>query len=251
MIEELNNVLKKYVNIFIEEYSDYLSKEQLELLKGINFDNAIKLDSTDRPFGIVSLGQINLSNYSEELINNLKRMSNYNSFHQDLNNKNISSYLEYMCNNGYNVFDYYCDILMYFVFKLVIKNPNGLINGLINQEIRELSKKHSLRLANLYPREEAISDKISSIIGIDGRRSIIFYDRATSFKYLNDTKGFSVAKLATDVEELIEDEYQTLGKKDYIGYNGFLDYATDYDHLSYGDVYNCILDFKAEKDLAS
>ena len=135
---------------------------------------------------------------------------------------------------------------MYFVFWLVIRNTGGLINGLINQEIKYLSKKYSHRLANLYPREEAITSKIDSVIEIDGRRSIIFYDRATSFKYLNDTKGFSVAKLVTDVEDLIEDEYQSLSKKEYIGYQGFLDYATDYDHLSYGDVYNCILEFKAK-----
>lgn len=246
MIDELNNILKKYISIFVEEYDNYLSKEQLELLKDINFANVIKLDGTSKPFGIVSLGQINLADYSAELINNLKRMNNYNSNHTNLNNKNISSYLEYMCNSGYKLIDYYNDILMYFVFWLVIRNTGGLINGLINQEIKYLSKKYSLRLANLYPREEAITSKIDSVIEIDGRRSIIFYDRATSFKYLNDTKGFSVAKLVTDVEDLIEDEYQSLSKKEYIGYQGFLDYATDYDHLSYGDVYNCILEFKAK-----
>ena len=73
MIDELNKVFKKYVSVFIEEYADYLSKEQLESLKDINYDNAIKLDSTTKPFGIISLGQINLSNYTDELISNLKK----------------------------------------------------------------------------------------------------------------------------------------------------------------------------------
>ena len=35
MIEELNNIFKKYVDIFIQEYADYLSIEQLELLNNI------------------------------------------------------------------------------------------------------------------------------------------------------------------------------------------------------------------------
>ena len=251
MIDELNKVFKKYVSVFIEEYADYLSKEQLESLKDINYDNAIKLDSTTKPFGIISLGQINLSNYTDELISNLKKMPNYNSCRYALNNKNLSSYLEYMCNTGYNSFDYYVDILMYFVFKLVIKNPTGLINGLVNQEIKYLASKYQFRSANLYPREEAITYKITPFLGIDGCRKIIFSDSATTFKYLNDTKGYRIAKLVDDINELIEDDREKISKNEYNGYAGFLDYATDYDHLSYGDVYNYILDFEVENELVN
>lgn len=246
----LNNIFKKYVAIFIGEYADYLSKEQLESLKSINFNNAIKLDSTSKPFGIISLGQVNLSDYSEELINSLKKMPNYNSYHYELNNKNISSYLKYMCDSGYNLVDYYSDILMYFVFELVVKNPTGLVNGLINQEMKYLSIKYGLRLAFLYPREDALGVKITPFLGMDGCRKIIFSDSATSFKYLNDNMGYRVAKLVNGVSELIEDEYEKLNHKEYTGYNGFLDYADDYDHLSYGDVYNYILDFEVENELA-
>ena len=249
MIDDLNKLFKKYVSVFIEEYANYLSKDQLESLKDINFNNAIKLDSTTRPFGIISLGQVNLPNYSEELISNLKKMPNYDKHHSMLNNRNISSYLKYMCDSGYNSFDYYADILMYFVFKLVIKNNCGLINGLVNQEIKYLSIKYSFRFANLYPREEAISNKITPFLGMEGCRKIIFSDAATAFKYLNDTKGFRIANLVHNVETLIEDEYQVLSKNDYNGYRGFLDYATDYDHLTYGDVYNYILEFEVENEL--
>lgn len=249
MIDNLNNIFKKYVAIFIQEYANYLSREQLELLKDFNFDNAIKLDSTNKPFGVISLGQINLADYSEEMINNLKKMPNYNTSKYELNNKNLSSYLKYMCDSGYNVIDYYSDILMYFVFKLVIKNTNGLINGLINQEMKYLSIKYSLRIAYLYPREDAITLKITPLLGIEGCRKIIFSDRATAFKYLNDNKGFRIAKLVSDVEDLIEEEYERLNNKDYTGYNGFLDYTTDYDHLLYGEVYNYILDFEVENSL--
>ena len=250
MIELLNNIFKKYVAIFIGEYADYLSKEQLESLKGINFNNAIKLDSTSKPFGMISLGQVNLSDYSEELINSLKKMPNYNSYHYELNNKNMSSYLKYMCDSGYNLVDYFSDILMYFVFELVIKNPSGLVNGFINQEMKYLSIKYNLRLAFLYPREEAVGAKITPFLGMEGCRQVIFSDSATAFKYLNDNMGYRVATLVNGVSELIEDEYEKLSKKEYIGYNGFLDYATDYDHLSYGDVYNYILDFEVENELA-
>ncbi len=250
MIEELNKVFKKYVAIFIEEYAEYLSKDQLELLKDINFDHAIKLDSTNKPFGMISLGQVNLPNYSEELINSLKKMPNYNSSRYTLNNKTLSSYLKYMCDSGYKELDYYSDILMYFVFRLVVKNPSGLINGLINQEIKYLSVKYSYRFAYLYPREEVITNKITPLLGIVGCRKLIFTDAATSFKYLNDTKGYRVAKLVDDVSSLIDNEYQKVTSKDYSGYSGFLDYAQDYDHLSYGDVYNCILDFETENEFA-
>ena len=251
MIELLNNIFKKYVAIFIGEYADYLSKEQLESLKGINFNNAIKLDSTSKPFGMISLGQVNLSDYSEELINTFKKMPNYNSKHVTLNNKNLTSYLKYMCDNGYSLIDYYEDILMYFVFKLVIKNSNGLINGLIDQEIKYLGIKYGIRFAFLYPREETITNKLTPVLGIDGCRKIIFSDSATTFKYLNDNKGYRIAKLVNDLSELVEDEYQKLYQNEYDGYSGFLNYAHDYDHLSYGDVYNYLLDFEVENSLSN
>lgn len=250
MIDELNKVFKDYVSIFIQEYADYLSIEQLDVLKSINFNNAIKLDSTSKPFGIISLGQINLSDYSNELIENLKKMPNYNSKHAKLNNKNLVSYLRYMCDNGYSLLDYYSDILMYFVFKLVIKSSNGLIDGLINREIKILAAKYSFRFANLYPREEAIVDKLTKFLDTEECHKIIFSDNATSFKYLNDNKGFRVAELVDNVQELIDDEYQELTSKDYSGYIGFLDYTVDYDNLSYGSVYNCILNYEAENELA-
>ena len=246
MIDDLNKLFRKYVSIFISEYSDFLSKEQLESLKTINFNNTICLDNVSKPFGYVSLGRIHLSNYSNELINNLRVMPNYNSNRSVLDNKNMSSYLKYMCDNGYNVIDYYSDILMYFVFKFVIKNSSGLINGLINQEMKYISIKYSLRIANLYAREEAIVNKISPILGLNSCRKILFLDKASAFKYLNDNHGFRIAKLVNDVENLIEDEYNFIEKKDYDGYNGFLDYAEDYDNILYGDVYNYILDFEAE-----
>lgn len=250
MIDDLNKILKKYVSVFINEYADYLSKDQLELLKGINYEKVIKLDSTNRPFGVVSLGQINLSSYSDELINNIKKMPNYKTKSYNLNNKNLSAYLKYMCDSGYSLFDYYSDILMYFVFKMVIKNSNGLINGLINQEMKYLGLKYSFRFAYLYPREEVITNKITKYLGIDGCRKMIFSDAATTFKYLNDNKGYRVAKMVNDVSELVEDEYQKLNQHEYDGYSGFLNYAHDYDHLSYGDVYNYLLDFEVKNSLS-
>ena len=250
MIEELNSIFKKYIVIFIKEYGNFLSKDQLELLKTINFNNAIKLDGTNKPFGVISLGQVNLPDYTNELIDNLKKMPNYNRRHHQLNNRNMSSYLKYMCDSGYKLIDYYSDILMYFVFKLVIKNSNGFIDGLISQEMKYLSVKYSLRLAYLYPREEAITNKITPLLGVEGCRKILFLDSATAFKYLNDKFGFKVAKLVNDLEELVEDEYQKLSNKEYTGYRGFLDYADDYDHLAYGDVYNYILDYETENELA-
>lgn len=250
MIDELNNIFKKYISVFIEEYASYLSREQLELLKTIDFNHAIKLDSTSKPFGVISLGQINLSDYSKELIDNLKKMPNYNSSRYTLNNRSLSAYLKYMCDSGYDLLDYYADILMYFVFKLVIKNPSGIINGLINREINYLSLKYSFRFANLYPKEEVIASKMMPFIGVDGCRKMIFSDSATAFKYLNDNRGYRIAKLANDVSELVDGQQQIINKE-YQGYDGFLDYTLAYDKLSYGDVYNCILDFEVENELTN
>lgn len=251
MIERLNTIFKKYVAIFLSEYKDFLSKDQLEILKSINYEKTIIIDETGKPFGNISLGQIHLASSSEKMINNMRILPEYNSHHTLLQNKNMASYLKYICDNGYDVFDYYSDILMYFVFDLVIKNQSALIKGFINQEIKYLSIKYSLRMAHLYAREEFIVGKITPIIGIEGCRKVLFSDVATSFKYLNDIKGFSIAQLVNDVENLMEEEYSKLSQKDYYGYEGFLDYAYDYDHVSYGEVYNYLLDYEVHNSLVS
>ncbi len=251
MISGLNNVFKKYVTIFINEYSDFLTIEQLEVLKSINFENTIILDKNSKPFGMVSLGQIHLSNITDELFKDIRSMPNYNTNKRILDNRNLSSYLQYMCDNGYQESDYYSDILMYFIFQMVIKAPNGLINGFINQEMKYLSIKYSLRIANLYSREEAIVSRITPLLGMEGCRKIIFMDRATAFKYLNDNYGFRIAKLVNDVCDIINDENAFIEQKNYQGYKGFLDYVVDYDHIGYGDAYNYILDYEVESSLVN
>ena len=250
MIDNLNKIFKKYVAIFLNEYQDFLSLDQLEILRNINYEKAIVISDTEKPFGEIYLNQVHLPSNSSELINSLKKMPEFNSNHTILHNKNMTSYLKYMCDNGYDLEDYYSDILMYFVFDLVIKNNSGLIRGLINQEIKYLSIKYSLRMAFLYAREEVIVNKITPLLGIDICRKVLFFDSATAFKYINDERGFRIAKLVGDVEELMEEEYSKVSQKDYYGYEGFLDYTDDYDHLSYGDVYNCILDYEVENSLS-
>ena len=249
MIDNLNKIFKKYVVIFLNEYQDFLSKDQLETLRNIDYEKTIIIDEIQKPFGTILLGQIHLSSDLKIMFENFKKLPEFNTNHTLLHNKNMASYLKYMCDNGYSVLDYYSDILMYFVFDLVIKNQSGLTRGLINQEIKYLSIKYSLRLASLYAREEAIINKITPLLGLNGCRKILFSDRATAFKYLNDEKGFRVAKLFTDVEDLMEEEYSKVSKKNYYGYEGFLDYTEDYDHLSYGDVYNYLLDYEVENSL--
>lgn len=244
MKDVLSNLLKKYVGIFVKEYASLLNKEQLETLREIDYENIIAFEDLNNPFGLINLGKIYLSNSSNDLIHNLEKMPDFNTSRYFLNNRNLTSYLKYMCTNGYTITDYYNDILMYFVFKLVIKNNSGIIDGLINQEIKYLSIKYSLRFANIYAREEAITSKITNFLGIDNMRKILFLDSVSAFKYLNEKLGYRYATLFYEIEKMVEDEYGKLKVNDYKGFNGIVDYVNDYDKILYGNVYNYLLDFE-------
>lgn len=244
MIEKkLQEILKKYVSIFMNEYSSFLSKEQLDKLNNINIDKTIVLENVPVAFGEVNLGRIYLSN-NIELFDNIHKMKEFNTRKYDLNNKNLSSYIKYMCDNGYDIERYYSDILMYFIFKLVIKNSSFLNNGFINQEIRYLSIKYSLNCANLYAREEALVEKITRIIKLDNIRQVLFVDKITRFKYLCENLGYRYAELVEKVEDIVENEYSKIENINCVNLNGLLDYVNNYDKLSYGEAYNCILDFE-------
>ena len=250
MIENtLNEMLKKYVDIFINEYKTFLSKEQLDVLDNLNYKKIINFDDLDVPFGLVCFNKIYLSNSSNELIKSLHNMEGYNSSRYKLDNKDISSYLQYMCDNGYSLLEYYGDILMYFVFWLVIKDKDGFDNGLINQEVRYLSIKYSIRSANLYAKEEMIISKITPIFNLETLRKILFMDRPSAFKYINDNYGFRYAKMLDEVRILINSKYKNIKEKKYPGVKGFIDYADDYDVIKYGDVYNYLLDFEVKNKI--
>ena len=250
MKNELITILKKYISIFINEYKSYLTEQDLERLNNLDYDNIFVFDDINIPFGEVFLDKIYLNNSNNKLISNLENMPNYNSKRSNLNNKNLSSYLKYMCENGYSLIDFYSDILMYFIFSLVIKNDSFLIKGIINQEMHLLSIKYNLRIASLYAREEKIIERLTPIFKFDGMRKMLFMDMPTCFKYICDNYGFSYARMVNDVFKLVNDEYvKTIKNKSYIDINGLIEYTTLYDNLSYGDVYNYILDFEVEKSL--
>ena len=249
MNKELSELLKKYVGIFVNEYVDYLSSDQLEILRSIDYEHIISFSDVTRPFGKISLGKIVLSNANEALIKNLTSMPEYNKAKYRLNNKNMSSYLKYMCENGYDLKSYLNDLLMYFVFFLVIKNPSPFIYGLINQEIRYLGMKYGIRCPYLYAKEDFIISKMAPIIKIEGLRRILFMDRVSAFKYLNENYGFRYANFVEDMSKLLKEQYQKVEEKDYSGFEGFLNYTEDYDSIMYTDAYNCLLDFKARNGI--
>ncbi len=247
MKNELITILKKYVMIFLNEYKDFLTRQDLETLRNLDYDNIFIFDDINIPFGTVFLDKIYLCNSNYELLNRLKEMPNYNSLRRPLNNHNLSSYLKYMCDNGYSLLDFYSDILMYFLFSMVVKNDSFLVKGIINQEMQLLSIKYNLRVASLYAREEKIIEKITPIFKFDGIRKMLFMDMPTCFKYLNDYYGYRYAKMVNDLFYLVDDEHnKKIKNKEYSGVNGLIEYTNDYDHLSYGDVYNYFLDFEAE-----
>ena len=137
---------------------------------------------------------------------------------------------------------------MYFVFSMVIKNNCFLIKGFINQEMHLLSIKYNLKIASLYAREEKIVEKITPIFSFDTIRKILFMDAATCFKYVCDNIGYSYAVFLNELFVFVDDEYRKINF-DYNGIKGLIEYTNNYDNISYGDIYNYILDFEVEKSM--
>lgn len=242
MKDKLSDLLKKYVNIFINEYSDYLNKEQLSLLKNINYEKIIKMSDFNLPVGIINYNSIYISN-------NLLDIPKKKEQEAFLNNKNYTSYLKHLNNVGCNTYEYYTHQLMFLVFKLVIGTDSGIINGFINFEINNLKRKYRFQAVNLYQREEVISSKVIKVLGYNHTRKIMFMDMPSAFKYLNDYLGYRYADFYYQITELVDYEYGKLNLDKYTGNNGLTNYAKDYDHLLYGDAYNYLLDFNINNNV--
>ena len=57
-ISKLKESLKRYVAIFVKEYSKFLNREQLETLRNIDYDSIIHIDENNYPIGFVNLNLI-------------------------------------------------------------------------------------------------------------------------------------------------------------------------------------------------
>lgn len=242
MRDKLSTLLKKYVNIFLQEYASYLSKEQLMLLKNINYSQIIKVSDFSIPVGIINYQSIYVSN---SLISIPKKNDQYSFF----NNKNYTSYLKYLDNYGCDTYEYYAHQLMFLVFKLVIDNDNGIINGFINYEVDKLRKKYHFQAVNLYKREEVISNKVRKVLGDDYILKIMFMDMPSAFKYLNDHLGYRYADFYYQISYLVNHEYQKIKLDNYTDHDGLVKYAHDYDKLLYGNAYNYLLDFNINNNV--
>lgn len=249
MKRDIIEILKKSINIFINEYEKYLDQEQLDKLNSIDYNNIIEKDNTKYPFGTILFDKIYLSNSNEELIDSLKIMPNYDTKKYEARCKNLSSYIKYMCDTGYNIINLYEDIIMYFIFDLVIKNSTFLIKGFINQEIKYLSIKYDIKPSFIYEREENIATILTNILGLEEIRKIMFKNEIDTYKYLIDKHGYRYANLFYDTCFLTNKEYEKIKNNDYSGINGLFTFIDNYDNLSYGEVYNYLLDFEIENNI--
>ena len=245
--KELTSLFKKFLKIFVEEYTDYLTKDELEVLRDINLEKIIKIEKINNPIGVIYFNQILLSDNIEEEINKLTSSNRNkvinNRFH---NNTNYKNYLKSISNLNYTSQDYYKDHLMYLLFKLVIQNDSGLVNGLINREVSRLRNKYRFNQVNLYKREEVIANKMIDEIGLEAGKHLIFLDTASSYKYLNDTLGNKYAEYFNTLNNLVNNEYLKFREKELDEDSSLLNYAENYDSLLYGDCYNYQLDFELE-----
>lgn len=242
MEDKLSEILKKYVSMFINEYGKYLNKEQLMVLKNINYNQIIKVNDFIIPVGIVNYDSIYISR-------NLLDIPKKQVQNEWINNKNYSGYLKYLNRVGCNTYEYYHHQLMFLVFKLVIGNDSGLINGFVNFEVNNLRRKYNFQAVNLYKREEVISQRIIKVLGRETILKIMFMDMPSAFKYLNDHFGYRYADLYYQLSLLVDNEYHKLKLDDYTGTDGLKNYADDYDKLLYGDAYNCLLEFNINNSL--
>lgn len=237
MKDKISALLKKYVSIFLKEYSSYLNKDQLMLLKNIDYNQIIKISDFSIPVGIINYSSIYLS---DNLLNIPKKNNIKESW---LNNKNYTGYLKYLNEIGCNTYEYYAHQLMFLVFKLVIGKESGLINGFINYEVNNLRRKYRFQAVNLYQREEVISRRVIKVLGREKVLKIMFMDMPSSFRYLNDYLGYRYADFYYRITFLVDKEYQKIRPDKYTNKDGLINYAKDYDKLLYGEAYNYLLDF--------
>ena len=209
-LSSMISLAKEVFGILEREYKVFLSKEKINLIENLDYENLFKL--TNR----LDLPPIFLNDETYYL---RKSFDNINS---------NSVYGNYLKNTDIN--EVYNKMIIFMCLSFFCGDINPLKLGLMEFEIRKLSKKYGINVSDINNYKELeISNIVKEKILNDVPFNIIFLDSDIEiFNYLTEEKGIQIAKIYYQISNMMKESYKDFNKSFDLDY--FCDY---YDNIDY------------------
>jgi len=253
--------MKKYVELILKEYGDYIPKDKKAFLKSIDdyYDRIVVQDT-----GTISMfatdSEVIMPKGADKIFKYLKMVPGYgiNKKHKSykdgevINNNTYYDYIKHVFVSGMSLEEFFRDTLLHETMHFCGSDGgNAMREGLTELKTRELAEKYGLKASRCgYPKEVDIVNKFQELVGKDIANQITF---ATSdwqiHAILQEKCGSDVAKLYFEISHLMDEE---LNKKyDHSKFGGILGpikKAQAYSSIDYSSIYKKIEAFKKERD---
>lgn len=245
--------LEKYINIIIKEYHEYLSNEQIQELKNMDYNKSVVIADTKTISILVMDKKVYLPTEALNVINKLKKHPEYgtNKEHKAYtketlltNDNTFEDYINHAVIKGITPLDYYLENLLHESLHISgIVGVGVMSEAFTELKTRELALKYNLETSGCgYPKEVKIALKLENILGEKIVNKIMFmHNIEDQLKYIEKILG-------KETRDFYEQTYLEM-KKEYSKYNASAyrdpyEKAKAYEKLDYTLVDSLISDYK-------
>lgn len=260
----LANDMKKYVELILEEYGQYIPETTKEFLKSIdNYSDRIVVQDTGTISMFATDAEVIMPEGAYKIFKYLKMVPGYgiNKKHRTykdgeiVNENTYYDYMKHVLVSGMSVEEFFRDTLLHETMHFCGSDGgNAMREGLTELKTRELAQKYGLKASRCgYPKEVDIVSKFQEIVGDDIANRITFAESNRKIDMiLKENCGEDVARLYFEISRLMDEE---LNKKyDHSKFGGVLGpikKAKAYSSIDYSKIYEKIEAFKRERELSN
>lgn len=264
-IEQTKRVLaedmKKYVEIILKEYGDFIPEERKVFLSGIyDYCSRIQVCESGTISMFATATEIIMPLAAYEIFQALRTHPEYGSNKNHrcyeegeiINQTTYFGYIWHVIWTGMSEEEFFRDSLLHETMHFCgAGGSNALREGFAELKTRELAQKYELRASRCgYPKEVEIANRIQNVIGADVAAMITFArnDREI-YRILQEHCGIEIAEWYFEISKLMDEEHHAkYNHSEFGGINGAKKKAEAYEKIDYSRIYEKLKMFEGYSD---
>jgi len=252
--------MKKYVQVILKEYGDFIPEERQEFLRGIkDFYSRIIVEDSGTISMFATKKGIIMPKGAYQIFKYMKVIPGYGiskkhkSYKEgEIVNKNTYyDYIKHVFISGMSVEEFFRDTLLHEIMHFCGSDGGTAIReGLTELKTRELAQKYGLKASRCgYPKEVEVVSRLQKIIGIDIVNKITFArDNNEINRILQENCGRDVADLFFEISYLMDEELKAkYNHSEFGGLFGPIKKAKAYSQIDYSNIYEKLKVFEEEQ----
>lgn len=256
--------MKKYVEIILKEYGNFIPEQHKEYLKSINdYSSRIMVQDTGTISMFANGTGVVMPEGAYKIFKYLRMMPGFgiNKNHQSykdgeiVNDNTYFDYIKHVFVSGMSVEEFFRDTLLHETMHFCGSDGgNAMREGFTELKTREVAQKYGLKASRCgYPKEVDVVSRFQGIVGEEIGNKIAFArDDREIYTILQENCGEDIAKLYFEISGMMDKELHT--KYDHSKFGGVLGpikKALAYSKIDYSEIYQKLKSFEEKRQFLS